>query len=116
MFRLAALLARSVGELLDTVSYPELLEWADFYGLEPWGEWRADVRTAQVVQTLANINRDSKQHPEPYALSDFMLFEKREQERQRFATETDEGEDEGAHIGAETIQWLFAMSGANDGE
>lgn len=35
-------------------------------------EERADRRTAFIVATLANAHRDSRQHPEPFTIEDFM--------------------------------------------
>lgn len=32
-----------------------------------------DIRIAHVVQTLANINRDPKKHPQGFPLTDFIL-------------------------------------------
>jgi hypothetical protein len=41
--------------------------------LEPFGERRADYRSAQVTQMIANVNRDPKKHPEPIPIADFVL-------------------------------------------
>lgn len=96
-------MGRTVGELLDSISYPELLEWGEFYGVEPFGEWRADVRTAQIAQTIANVNRDPKSRPEPYQIADFLLFERKPEP-------VEPEEYQGAHIAPETLTWLFSMS------
>jgi hypothetical protein len=50
----------------------ELVEWAAFYELEPFGEWRADWRMAMQASLLANIHRDRDKHPELYTVADFM--------------------------------------------
>lgn len=34
---------------------------------------REDYRTASIVCMLANVNRDSKKHPEPFKIEDFLL-------------------------------------------
>jgi len=52
-----------------------------FYRIDPWGEWRADVRSALLASLVANANRDPKRKATPYRLEDFMLFEK-EKKRQ----------------------------------
>lgn len=85
------------------MSYLELTEWAEYYAIEPFGEWRADVRTALLASMQANLNRDEKKRPEPYGLDDFMLFEKRKE------AIVMSDEDEGAHIDPSTIAWLFGQ-------
>lgn len=44
-----------------------------YYALEPFGDERADERTASIVQVLANTNRDRKRQPSPYELRDVKL-------------------------------------------
>lgn len=44
-----------------------------FDELEPFGEERADIRAAQVVQALWNIHRDPKRNPNGWPLTDFIL-------------------------------------------
>lgn len=45
-----------------------------FYGeLEPFDETRADLRTADIVKTIVNMNRDRNAHPTPFHLYDLML-------------------------------------------
>lgn len=51
----------------------ELVEWAAFYELEPFGEWRADLRMAVLASLIANANRDPEKRPEPFTVDDFML-------------------------------------------
>lgn len=85
------------------MSYSELIEWAEYYSIEPFGEWRADVRAALLASVQANMNRDEKKRPEPYGINDFMLFEKRKEAIEM----TDE--DDGAHIDPSTIAWLFGQ-------
>jgi hypothetical protein len=46
MFRLAGYLGMTVSELEVRCSSSELSEWACLAGLDPWGEYRADVRGA----------------------------------------------------------------------
>ncbi len=117
------MLGRTVGELLDTVSYPELLEWGQFMELDPEPEWRADARSAQICAILANVNRDSKQRPEPYRLTEFMMFDKlveaaRTPEAEREADTEDtpatpvkpKPKNDGARLGPGTFEYLLAMS------
>lgn len=67
----------TVGELLDRMSGQELAEWRAFSLLEPFGEERADMRSAMVAQILANVNRGKDQAP--FKLEDFLSgYERRE--------------------------------------
>ena len=61
-----------MAEMLARVSSRELTEWGIFYGLEPFGEERADLRSGVVASTIANVNREKKQ--KPYKPEDFLLF------------------------------------------
>jgi hypothetical protein len=48
-------------------------EWQAFSQLEPFGEERADQRTAAIEAALWNIHRDPKRHPKGWPLSEFFL-------------------------------------------
>lgn len=63
-----------MGELLDTISSRELTEWQAYAQLEPFGEERADLRSATNTMVLANANRDPKKQARPYTIEDFMFF------------------------------------------
>lgn len=60
----------TVRQLLASVSSRELTEWQAFYGLEPFGDERADLRSGIVAATVANVHRDPQQ--EPFDVTDFM--------------------------------------------
>lgn len=60
----------TVSELLSRVSSRELSEWRAYYGLEPFGEDRADLRAGIVASTMANVFRKSGTNP--YKAQDFM--------------------------------------------
>jgi hypothetical protein len=62
----------TVSELQARMSSREFAEWIEFYGLEPFGEERADVRSAIVASTIANANRDAKKRKKPWTVEDFM--------------------------------------------
>ncbi len=47
-----------------------LTEWMLFYGLEPFGERRADLRAGIIAATVANANRSKRQRP--YHAEQFM--------------------------------------------
>lgn len=60
------------------LSARELVEYEELYRLDPWGEERADLRSAIIAATLANINRDPKKG-RPFRPVDFMPYVDREE-------------------------------------
>ena len=57
---------------------------AEFIALDrvdPWGEWRADLRSGVIASTIANVNRGKK--AEAFTPKDFMPYWRIESERQR---------------------------------
>lgn len=59
--------------MLKEMSFAEFRDWQLFAELEPFGEERSDIRTASIVSTLANVNRDPKKRRQPYQMTDFLL-------------------------------------------
>lgn len=57
---------------MRVITGPQLADWLDFYTVEPWGDTRADLRAGIVAATMANIHRDPKRRPTPFAPRDFM--------------------------------------------
>jgi hypothetical protein len=57
-------------ELLARTTIREREEWAAYFALEPFGEERADLRSAIVASTVANANRGRK--TPAFKASDFM--------------------------------------------
>lgn len=55
--------------------YAELMEWQDFYAIEPWGLSTQDAAQAHIASIIANTVRDSRQRPAPYKLSEFLLYQ-----------------------------------------
>ena len=70
-----------MAELKATVTHAELADWAEFYGLEPWGAALAGLRAGIVAATIANVHiaRDA----EPLKPLDFMPRIKAELDAQR---------------------------------
>lgn len=68
-FRLAALWGCTVREAQQRCSPSEFLEWKGYYLLEPWGEWRADLRSGIVACVVANAHA---RKGNSYRPSDFM--------------------------------------------
>jgi hypothetical protein len=60
----------TVRELLARVDSHELTEWMAFHNLDPWGEYRADLRAGIVASTVANVNTVRGRKFKP---SDFMV-------------------------------------------
>jgi len=58
--------------MLREISYEELIEWYEYFKLEPFGQVRADMNFAHIVQTLINLNRDPKK-TKAVTLEDCML-------------------------------------------
>lgn len=63
VFRLALALRCTVSELLIRVSSRELAEWQAYARLEPFGERHADLRSAIVAATMANVWRAPNSRP-----------------------------------------------------
>jgi len=59
--------------MLRLITARQFLTWAAYEELEPFGEERADYRAASIVQTIVNMNRDTKKHPRPFDIEDFVL-------------------------------------------
>lgn len=52
----------------------QLNEWMVYDSIEPFGEYRAELRHGQAMAMMANLNRDSDKRPEPFTARDFMNF------------------------------------------
>lgn len=53
-----------------------------FYNIEPFGEFRSELRHGQSMAMTANMNRDTKAKPEPFEAFDFMSFVEKPKERE----------------------------------
>ena len=51
---------------------PEFAEWQAFSLYNPFLPERLDFGLAQISCILANVNRDTKEHPSPFTIADFM--------------------------------------------
>jgi len=54
------------------MSSREFAEWMAYCEVEPFGEERADLRSAIVASTVANAHRDPKRRRKPFRPLDFM--------------------------------------------
>jgi hypothetical protein len=62
-----------VQAMLREMTSQQLMDWIAYSGIEPFGAPFDDARSAQIVQTLANIHRDTKRYPKPLDLDRFLL-------------------------------------------
>jgi hypothetical protein len=63
----------TVAEMLSRISSLELTEWMAYYKMDPFGEERADMRSAMVCTVMANAWGKKK-----FKIEDFMpKFDKR---------------------------------------
>lgn len=84
LFRIAALLGRSVAQLMGELSADEFREWAAYYDIEPWG-FPADAWCAGTVSaTVANYAGRSRKRPDAKATD---WVPKRRQGKRRKMTE-----------------------------
>lgn len=60
----------SVREAQLKITSAEFSEWIAYHNIEPFGEERADIRSAIIALTIANVNRTSRQPP--LKIKDFM--------------------------------------------
>lgn len=56
------------------MSSSQFSEWLAYAAIEPFGEFRDELRHGQMMALHCNINRDSKTKPEPFHPVEFMNF------------------------------------------
>lgn len=72
-------MGKTVRQLLSEMDSMELTEWMAYDQVEPFGEWRADLRAGIVASTIANALRGRGSRP--LAPEDFIpRFAAREQQ------------------------------------
>jgi hypothetical protein len=59
-----------VDKMLTELNAKQISEWIAYSNIEPFGEERADLRSAIIACTIANCNRGSNQAA--FKVSDFM--------------------------------------------
>jgi hypothetical protein len=52
----------------------QLNEWMAYNAIEPFGEYRSELRHGQAMSLTANLNRDTKERWEPFKAVEFMNF------------------------------------------
>lgn len=58
--------------MLQEISADKFVEWMAFYEIDPWGEQRADLRAAQQMSIMVNMNL--RKGAKPAKVADFMNF------------------------------------------
>jgi hypothetical protein len=70
-----------VDRMLSEISSYDLTEWQCYYGIEPWGEERADWRAGNIASNVLNVNRTDK-NQKLWTAKDFMLgIEEQEEQK-----------------------------------
>lgn len=55
LFRLALALGKTLEELRVCLPSSEFKEWCAYYTIEPWGDFRADMRSGMVAASIWNV-------------------------------------------------------------
>jgi hypothetical protein len=79
--------------------HAEYLEWQEFYSVEPFGLTVQDGFHAHQMALLANVNRNKEVRPEPFVISDFLMFQDQEAEK------TPEDTSEATFNGLNADEW-----------
>jgi hypothetical protein len=64
----------------------QLNGWFIYNNIEPFGEFRGELRHGQQMAMTANINRDSDKRSDPFKATDFMNFYEMPEEKERQLT------------------------------
>lgn len=85
LFRLALALGKTVAELEQTIGSGELTEWAAYYSIEPFGQWRDNWHMANLAAMLGNRWRKPSK---PAVTVDDFMFKTAEQSKQQQTRKT----------------------------
>lgn len=69
--------------LLQYLTASQINDWFNYNNIEPFGEFRKELRHGQLMALNANINRDSEKRPEPFTAFDFMNYCERPEKEER---------------------------------
>jgi len=58
--------------MLSEMTPQQFIDWRAYSIIEPFADVRSDVHAAMIVKALWDINRDTKKHPHPFKLEDFL--------------------------------------------
>jgi hypothetical protein len=74
-FRLALHLGeKDPDAMLASMPASTFNEWMVYDQIEPFGEFRSELRHGQVMAMTANLHRNTANKPEPFTAFDFMNF------------------------------------------
>jgi hypothetical protein len=59
--------------MMDEMTPEQFMEWRAYSIMEPFEDQRSSYYMASIVKALWDINRDTKKHPQPLKLEDFLL-------------------------------------------
>jgi len=62
----------TVAQAQREIDSAEFSHWIEFFQLEGFGAPYEDMRAGMIASMLANINRDTKAHPEPFGVLHFV--------------------------------------------
>lgn len=66
--------------LLAQLTASELSQWMAYAAVEPFGEFRDELRHGQLMALHANVNRDPQARREPFRADEFMNFYDRQEQ------------------------------------
>ena len=92
--------------LFDMMSLRDINDWIIYYGLEPWGEERADLRAGIISHVVANCNRGkgTKSFKPSDFMPDFVGDSKKQTPDQMWSQAQAMSEAYAAATGAEVIR------------
>tara|TARA_R100000951_G_scaffold90032_2_gene78181 strand:- start:4989 stop:5258 length:270 start_codon:yes stop_codon:yes gene_type:complete len=76
-------LGKTVGDLLESMSYKELNGWSRYYEEQPFGSWRDNYHSAIIASMLWNVNSGKGKSKTP---DDFMLKPAKERSKSETLT------------------------------
>jgi hypothetical protein len=113
MHRLALHLGRTVHELEASLSYTELLDWVDYYAVQPFGEERGDIRIAQLCKAVVDFHYSIGGSKNPHQLADYVLFKNEslvDHEEVVVSSKPEDKPRKGARVSQELLTQLFLAS------
>ena len=75
--------------------HAELLEWAEYAALEPFGSHHDDLRAGTIAAAVCNVARDAEKAPQPFGPLDFVPWNSQAQtqnEPRKFSSDDAEAE------------------------
>ena len=67
--------------LIEGMTSKQFNELLNYYNIEPFGEYRHELRSGKLLALLSEINRNEKLRSEPFSAKEFMDYLEPESER-----------------------------------